>query len=239
MGTGNVRQGTYSNKTPFSLFIISSILVHTLVVLAAFCLPFLFKKESKKTPPIIAMQVVSLQVPQPKKPSTKKKIPQKTSSPQKSPSSSVQKKMAAPVPKKETTTPEEKSKETIPKKPSKSVKETLEFLPKTQVSTQNKVPPALKFWMGRVGALWNAHWNPPAGIGILGVAEGQIQATILRSGVIANMKLIQSSGNTFLDRQAKEALMRIGRFSPIPANYKEKNELTIHFVFKYYGNADN
>jgi TonB family protein len=95
--------------------------------------------------------------------------------------------------------------------------------------------PRLAFWAGRVKKRVEEHWRPAAGIEVKGRAKTVVSFEVGRSGDIAAVEVVQGSGNTLLDDEAKRTIQRLGRVAPIPDNFPG-DLLKVSYEFIY--NAD-
>ncbi len=211
------------------LMLLISLLMHASGIGTLFIYPLLIKPASIKVP---VLEIVQLEIPKvtlrrPKTvPKTVKKEPiQKKEAPKftPQPKPAVTKNVPREVKRKPDTTKVEKVVEEIVK----------DLTPKMVMKEIGD--PRLRLWCRRVQKIIQTRWHPPRGIGIFGQAAVAVDFTVLKSGQINNPGIGKTSGNRDLDGFAVNTIERVGKLPPFPPNYREKDELSVQFIFHYAG----
>ena len=124
-------------------------------------------------------------------------------------------------------TPKPKPKTEQPKP--RSAKETPKEL-KGEAGTLKIQNPGFEydFYLALIQSKIERNFRPPPGV--RGEHMATMAFTIIRNGNMTNVGLIQSSGNSLIDRAAERAVRAAGRFPPLPPQY-EQGELGINFEF--------
>lgn len=92
----------------------------------------------------------------------------------------------------------------------------------------------LAFWASRVKKKAEQLWNPPVGLDVQGTVKAVIAFQVTRDGIIQDVKVTASSGNSDLDGLAQQTIVRMGTTPPIPENFPE-DLIQVHYEFLYSG----
>lgn len=225
-------KGDYQDQKLFR-FLIYSLAIHILIFILGLVFVFYSKEKPIEAPQII--QLVSEEKPkirpiQPKVlPPEPEEVPQETPPPTEEPISPAD---TPEPPKKTEPKPLPKTDSVVPSvEPAKPAPPP----PEHQMYMAESADPRLAFWIKRVKKIMESRWNPPRGLGILGVVEIKIAFSVNREGQILKPRISASSGNRDLDNFALETVVRVAKLPPIPPNFTEKDELDIAFSFAYAG----
>ncbi|MGM0461989.1 MAG: energy transducer TonB [Fibrobacterota bacterium] len=82
------------------------------------------------------------------------------------------------------------------------------------------------WYLNSVENMVQRNWRPTVRDGSLQVV---LQFTIDRDGKYSSVRIVESSGNSVLDRQARRAVENVGRFNPLPPGYREQ-KLRINYT---------
>jgi protein TonB len=82
------------------------------------------------------------------------------------------------------------------------------------------------WYLNSIENMVRRNWRPTVRDGSLQVV---LQFTIDREGNYSGVSIIESSGNSVLDRQARRAVDNVGRFNPLPPGYREQ-KLRINYT---------
>jgi protein TonB len=84
------------------------------------------------------------------------------------------------------------------------------------------------FYLAVVQSKIEQNFRPPPGV--RGQSLATVGFSIQKSGLIANIALVKSSGNLLIDQAAERAVRAAGRFPPLPPQYTQ-GQLDIYFEF--------
>lgn len=104
----------------------------------------------------------------------------------------------------------------------------------SSVST-DKTDPSLSYYLAAVQAKVSSRWVEPS----LGLALGQVERvslgfTVLRSGLVRDIRVLTPSGNFFLDQSALRAVQEAIPLPPFPPLFAEET-LLVRFHFEMRG----
>ena len=84
------------------------------------------------------------------------------------------------------------------------------------------------YYLGLIRNKVDNRWNQP--VTYSHVKKAVVEFTILRNGRIDNVRISESSGDTYFDQTALRAVSVSAPFPPLPKGYKE-NSLRVRYKF--------
>jgi TonB family protein len=127
--------------------------------------------------------------------------------------------------------------------PKSTISDTLPALPDPMMAMPKKrLPlsapigkpsdPRLNTYRNLVNAEIQRRWKPQKGRPVAHGSKIILEVTIMKDGSKTGMKMVKSSGDTYLDHFAKRAL-NLARFGPFPPNYPNNSwKVTIGLIYE-------
>lgn len=104
----------------------------------------------------------------------------------------------------------------------------------SSVSTEN-ADPSLSYYLAAIQAKVSGRWvEPPLGLKLGQAERVTLGFTVLRSGLVRDIRVLNASGNVFLDQSALRAVQEAVPLPPFPPLFAEET-LLVRFHFEMRG----